>query len=202
MALYSKKLNIKKPNGIIQKANLYTDKADVGSNYLTFKDNGNTVYSILDVNGDVDFNVKYNNNLYKIKNANFTMPNYKVIPLNDHHYYDYFTAPNGVNVIFALFDWDANSEQSVEEHLKEKIKNNEGNYIKVTPNKTYGVYNNSKVAMDSGGFELSYGIGNFRKQINHGTVSNDPDYYTEYSSPVIIAWSNEINQRTTTNSAD
>ena len=65
MALYSKKLNIKKPNGIIQKANLYTDKADVGSNYLTFKDNGNTVYSILDVNGDVDFNVSYNSNLYK-----------------------------------------------------------------------------------------------------------------------------------------
>ena len=202
MGLYSKKLNIKKPNGIIQTANLYTDKADVGNNYLTFKDNGNTVYSILDVNGDVDFNVKYNNNLYKIKNANFTMPNYKVIPLNDHHYYDYFTSPNGVNVIFALFDWDADSEKSVEEHLKEKLKTNGGIYIKVTPNKTYGVYNNSKAALDSGGFELSYGIGNFRQQINHGTVFNDPDYYEESSSPVIIAWSNEINQRITTNSAD
>ena len=46
MGLYSKKLNIKKPNGVIQKANLYTDKAEVGSNYLTVKDGGNTVYSV------------------------------------------------------------------------------------------------------------------------------------------------------------
>jgi hypothetical protein len=30
MSLYGKKLHIKKPNGVIQKANLYTDKADVG----------------------------------------------------------------------------------------------------------------------------------------------------------------------------
>jgi hypothetical protein len=75
MGLYSKKLNIKKPNGIIQTANLYTDKADVGSNYLIFKDNGNTVYSILDINGDVDFNVNKSGNVFKV---NSTKTNFKV----------------------------------------------------------------------------------------------------------------------------
>lgn len=45
MALYSKKLNIKKTDGTIQSANLYTDKTDVGSNYLTFKV-GNAIRTI------------------------------------------------------------------------------------------------------------------------------------------------------------
>ena len=68
MSLYDKKLYIKKTDGTIQTANLYTDKTDVGDNYLTFKYNGNTVYAVLNTNGDIDFNVSYNHNLYKIKN--------------------------------------------------------------------------------------------------------------------------------------
>ena len=67
MSIYDKKLYIKKIDGTIQTANLYTDKNDVGDNYLTFKYNGNTVYSVLSNNGDIDFNVNYNHNLYKIK---------------------------------------------------------------------------------------------------------------------------------------
>ena len=67
MSIYDKKLYIKKTDGIIQTANLYTDKSDVGDNYLTFKYNGNTVYAVLNSNGDIDFNVSYNHNLYKIK---------------------------------------------------------------------------------------------------------------------------------------
>ena len=67
MSIYDKKLYIKKTDGIIQTANLYTDKNDVGDNYLTFKYNGNTVYAVLSNNGDIDFNVSYNHNLYKIK---------------------------------------------------------------------------------------------------------------------------------------
>ena len=67
MSIYDKKLYIKKTDGNIQTANLYTDKSDVGDDYLTFKDNGNTVYAVLNTNGDIDFNVSYNHNLYKIK---------------------------------------------------------------------------------------------------------------------------------------
>ena len=67
MSIYDKKLYIKKTNGNIQTANLYTDKNDVGDDYLTFKYNGNTVYVVLDTNGDIDCNVNYNHNLYKIK---------------------------------------------------------------------------------------------------------------------------------------
>ena len=67
MSLYDKKLYIKKTDGNIQTANLYTDKNDVGDNYLTFKYNSNTVYAVLSNNGDIDFNVSYNHNLYKIK---------------------------------------------------------------------------------------------------------------------------------------
>ena len=67
MSIYDKKLYIKKTDGNIQTANLYTDKSDVGDNYLTFKYNGNTVYAVLNSNGDIDFNVNYNHNLYKVK---------------------------------------------------------------------------------------------------------------------------------------
>ena len=67
MSIYDKKLYIKKTDGTIQTANLYTDKSDVGDDYLTFKYNGNTVYAVLNSNGDIDFNVSYNHNLYKIK---------------------------------------------------------------------------------------------------------------------------------------
>ena len=69
MSIYDKKLYIKKTDGNIQTANLYTDKSDVGDNYLTFKYNGNTVYAVLNTNGDIDFNVSYNHSLYKIKNT-------------------------------------------------------------------------------------------------------------------------------------
>ena len=67
MSIYDKKLYIKKADGNIQTANLYTDKNDVGNDYLTFKYNDNTVYAVLSNSGDIDFNVSYNHNLYKIK---------------------------------------------------------------------------------------------------------------------------------------
>ena len=77
MSLYSKKLHIKKPNGVIQIANLYTDKSDVGNNYLTLNDNNNIVYSVLDVNGDVDCKVNKNNISYKIKKETSNVPTTK-----------------------------------------------------------------------------------------------------------------------------
>ena len=73
MGLYGKKLHIKKQNGVVQIANLYTDKSDVGNNYLTFRDGSNTIYSILDVNGDIDCKISKNNVNYKIKKEN-TIP--------------------------------------------------------------------------------------------------------------------------------
>ena len=79
MSIYDKKLYIKKTDGNIQTANLYTDKSDVGNDYLTFKYNGNTVYAVLDTNGDIDFNVSYNHNLYKIKNT------FKIVWKTDEH---------------------------------------------------------------------------------------------------------------------
>lgn len=77
MSLYSKKLHIKKQNNQIQIANLYTDKSDVGNNYLTFKDGNNIIYSALDVNGDIDCKVNKNNISYKIKKESSNVPTAK-----------------------------------------------------------------------------------------------------------------------------
>ena len=202
MGLYGKKLHIKKPNGVVQTANLYTDKSDVGNNYLTFRDGGNTIYSVLDVNGDIDCKINKNNVNYKIRKENTIVPNYKVIITNKYSQ-SYFTIPNGVNIIFATFNWNTN-KQSAEKYLEEKLKTNDGYYIKVTPNKTYEVYNNrrvsSKLMEDS---EKDCVIGNFYQRIIHGIgVPVSDNYYEEYYLPVIIAWSSEINSHTINGSAD
>ena len=68
---------LKKPNGVIQTANLYTDKSDVGNNYLTLKDNNNIIYSVLDVNGDIDCKINKNNISYKIKKESSNVPTTK-----------------------------------------------------------------------------------------------------------------------------
>ena len=202
MGLYGKKLHIKKPNGVVQTANLYTDKSDVGNNYLTFRDGGNTIYSVLDVNGDIDCKINKNNVNYNIRKENTIVPNYKVIITNKYSQ-SYFTIPNGVNIIFATFNWNTN-KQSAEKYLEEKLKTNDGYYIKVTPNKTYEVYNNrrvsSKLMEDS---ETDCVIGNFYQRIIHGIgVPVSDNYYEEYYLPVIIAWSSEINSHATNGSAD
>ena len=77
MSLYNKKLYIKKSNNQIQIANLYTDKSDVGNNYLTLKDNNNIIYSVLDVNGDIDCKINKNNISYKIKKESSNVPTTK-----------------------------------------------------------------------------------------------------------------------------
>ena len=123
MSLYSKKLHIKKPNGVVQIANLYTDKSDVGNNYLTFRDGGNTVYSILDVNGDIDCKISKNNLNYKIRKENVinVIPTSKslITPFN-------FTVPNGITVL------KMNGDYSVEGKWTQ--------YIKVIPNRMYNFY--------------------------------------------------------------
>lgn len=115
MSLYNKKLHIKKPNGVVQTANLYTDKNDVGNNYLTFRDGGNTIYSVLDVNGDIDCKIRKNNINYKIKKEN-------VIILKTERKlttpFD-FTIPNGVTM------------------LQISIVGSIFKYVKVSPNTTY-----------------------------------------------------------------
>lgn len=129
------------------------------------------------------------------------MPNYIVIHMSA---YPTFTAPNGVNVIFAVFDWNTYLKQSAEEHLKERLKTNDGDYIKVTPNKRYLVYNSLKTSKESGNdWEEFYKIGNWYHETIQGYgVSNDPDSYEEYTFPIIIAWSSEINSHATNLSAD
>ena len=125
--LYAKKLYIKKANGIIQTANLYTDKNDVGANFLTLKNGNYTIYSMLDVNGDVDCKINKNNVNYKIKKE-------AVINIPDFHTYintpTTFTVPNGVKVIYLYSD--------------ETLYNNEwqriSSYVKVTPNKIYNIF--------------------------------------------------------------
>ena len=77
MSLYNKKLYIKKSNNQIQIANLYTDKSDVGNNYLTFRDGSNIIYSVLDVNGDIDCKINKNNISYKIKKESSNVPTTK-----------------------------------------------------------------------------------------------------------------------------
>ena len=120
MSLYSKKLHIKKPNGVVQTANLYTDKNDVGNNYLTFRDSSNTVFSILDVNGDIDCKISKNNINYKIRKENTVnvIPTSKSLrtPFN-------FTVPNGVTVLRVSND--------------SSIEGKWSRYIKVVPNRTY-----------------------------------------------------------------
>ena len=202
MGLYGKKLHIKKPNGVVQTANLYTDKSDVGNNYLTFRDGSNTIYSVLDVNGDIDCKINKNNVSYKIRKENMIVPNYKVIITNKYSQ-SYFTIPNGVNIIFATFNWNTN-KQSAEKYLEEKLKTNDGYYIKVTPNKTYEVYNNRRVSsklMENS--ETDCVIGNFYQRIIHGIgVHVSDNYYEEHYLPVIVAWSSEIISHATNLSAD
>ena len=72
MALYNKKLNIEKPNGVIQKANLYTDKADVGPDYLTVESGNDVVYAILAANGDIDCSVQVGESVKKVKTTKAT----------------------------------------------------------------------------------------------------------------------------------
>ena len=91
--------------------------------------------------------------------------------------------------------------------MKRELKENSNKnskYIKVTPNKTYRVYNTWDTSHENNGdYETDRGVGNFRETIigGHG-VPTDPDYYYREEYPIIIAWSNEINKHTTTNSAD
>ena len=96
MSIYDKKLYIKKTDGNIQTANLYTDKTDVGDNYLTFKYNGNTVYAVLNSNGDIDFNVSYNHNLYRIKSnvVIWKTDEYRMSKLYPSTYMDITELPN------------------------------------------------------------------------------------------------------------
>ena len=132
------------------------------------------------------------------------MPNYQIIQTSNRT--SYFTVPNGVNVIVAVFGWDNDSEKSAEEYLKEELKGNNVDYIKVTPNKTYVVYNTYIQASEGGSYESYFGIGKFHQEDivtgSGGSVSSDPDYYEKYYYPVIIAWSNEINAHATNGSAD
>ena len=97
MSIYDKKLYIKKTDGTIQTANLYTDKNDVGDNYLTFKYNGNTVYAVLSSNGDINFNVSYNHNLYKVKNTFEVIKKYKMYEIYHNIYRTMTSVPNDKN---------------------------------------------------------------------------------------------------------
>ena len=182
MALYSKKLCVKKPNGVIQKANLYTDKADVGRNYLTFKDSGNTVYSILDVNGDVDCKINKNGNIFKIKNAN-VITNPTKNSFGNINVCKQITIPNGISVVKAICIRRGISENTPSTFL----------YIKVTQNKTYNVCTNIHVEynMDNDSYYEFVDI-----SFNGKTISN---LHFIFDYPLLdfrIDWSNEINKQT------
>ena len=202
MSLYSKKLHIKKPNGVVQTANLYTDKSDVGNNYLTFRDGGNTVFSILDINGDIDCKISKNNINYKIKKENVVnvIPTRKLLMTNFN-----LTIPDGVTVLKMNGDYPNYNEWS--------------RYIKVVPNRTYSFLGKlSDFATDEGYNEKCYAIQDtvtsraaiisYLSVNDQGKVSayggeidvvlypiklNDFDGYV----PVCFEYSNEINKTTT-----
>ena len=205
MSLYSKKLHIKKPNGVVQTANLYTDKSDVGNNYLTFRDGGNTVYSILDVNGDIDCKINKNNINYKIKKENVV----NIIPTNKSLMTPFsFTVPNGVTVLKAM------------ESNKQNMSHwNWYRYIKVVPNRTYNFLGELiDYSTDEGNHKQSYAIQDTvtsKAIIIHYYSSNDqgntvfdggeitsPNYIGHLNTfnsnvPVYLEYSNEINKSPT-----
>lgn len=141
MSLYSKKLHIKKPNNQIQIANLYTDKNDVGSNYLTLNDNNNIVYVPLMNNGDIDCKVKKNNQIFKVNSFANIRQNGSV-PINfikrgahdniTEYYPQTFTVPDNVHVVNLYFKSIPVSSIGSNGHNRSINV-----YIKVTPNKTY-----------------------------------------------------------------
>ena len=187
MGLYNKKLHIKNQNGIIQTANLYTDKTDVGSNYLTFKDGSNTVYSILDVNGDVNCKVNKRGNVFKINNANII--NQIENSFGNINVCKQITIPSGISVVKANCIRSGISENTPFTFL----------YIKVTQNKTYNVCTN---------IHVEYNVDNDRDyefvdvSFNGKTIS-DLNFIFDY--PLLdfrINWSNEINKQTPQYSAD
>ena len=191
MALYSKKLYIKNQNGVIQTANLYTDKNDVGANYLTLKNGNDTIYSMLDVNGDVDCKISKNNVNYKLKKEN-------VINIPDFHTYintpTTFTVPNGVKVIYLY------SDEQVNDGGWRRISN----YVKVTPNKTYniffGYYCFPNFLIHTKEYCMQARFGNFYRAINPWRISfNDRD---KIASKIHIYASTAINNHAVDGSAD
>lgn len=205
MSLYNKKLHIKKPNGVVQTANLYTDKNDVGNNYLTFRDGGNTIYSVLDVNGDIDCKIRKNNVNYKIRKENVVniIPTSKLLvtPFN-------FTIPHGITV------------------LKIKEKQNLSpwswyKYIKVVSDRTYRFYGNqTQFAVDEGYGGQWYAIKDTVTSkfivVNCDDITDEqgrivgiggditiPTHYENLNNnfvsnvPVYFEYSNEINKTTT-----
>ena len=202
MSLYSKKLHIKKPNGVVQTANLYTDKSDVGNNYLTFRDGGNTIYSVLDVNGDIDCKISKNNVNYKIKKetVEIVIPTRKLLMTNFN-----LTIPDGVTVLKMNGDYPNYNEWS--------------RYIKVVPNRTYSFLGElSDFATDEGYNEKRYAIQDTvtsRAAIISYLSVNDQGKISSYGGeidvvlypiklnyfngyvPVCFEYSNEINKTTT-----
>ena len=191
MALYMKKLYIKKPNGVIQTANLYTDKSDIGTNYLTLKSGNDTIYSMLDINGDVDCKISKNNVSYKIKKEN-------VINIPDFHTYintpTTFTVPNGVKVIYLY------SDEQIYYYGWQRISN----YVKVTPNKTYniffGYYSYANILLHGKEYSMQTRFGNFYRAIN--PLGKSFDYMDKIASKIHIYASTAINNHVVDGSAD
>lgn len=191
MALYTKKLYIKKTDGVIQTANLYTDKNDVGNNYLTLKNGNDTIYSVLDVNGDVGCRINKNNISYKIKKEN-------TINIPDFHTYintpTTFTVPNGVKVIYLY------SDEQIDYYGWQRISN----YVKVTPNKTYnvffGFYWFGNWLIHTKEYFMQVRFGNFYRAIN--PFSNSFDDRSKTASKIHIYASTAINNHTVDGSAD
>lgn len=131
MSLYSKKLHIKKPNNQIQIANLYTDKNDVGSNYLTLNDNNNIVYVPLINNGDVDCKINKNNQIFKVNStANIRQNGSATINFTSNP--QTFTVPDNVHIV-NLYFLSAKHRGWVGQYIDKSINV----LIDVTPNKTY-----------------------------------------------------------------
>lgn len=141
MSLYSKKLHVKKPNNQIQIANLYTDKNDVGSNYLTLNDNNNIVYAPLMNNGDIDCKVNKNNQIFKVNSTAIRKDWFVKIKFikkdfiadTQRYYSQTFTVPDNVHVVSLYFYSCKTSHDIFGGGQNYSFSAN----IKVTPNKTY-----------------------------------------------------------------
>lgn len=202
MSLYSKKLHVKKLNNQIQIANLYTDKNDVGSNYLTLNDNNNIVYAPLMNNGDIDCKINKNNQIFKVNSTANRKDGITIIKFikrgtygdETQYYPQTFTVPDNVHVV-TLYFYSYKNGRSIFEGTNYSFSTN----IKVTPNKTYTCQYSTKKSISGD----KYMINNFKVTMQFSHLTFEAVYYDEqragnvfghYTDAFALSWyANEPN---------
>lgn len=186
MSLYNKKLHIKKPNNQIQIANLYTDKNDVGSNYLTLNDNNNIVYAPLMNNGDIDCKVNKNNQIFKVNStANIRQNGSATINFTSNP--QTFTVPDNVHVV-NLYFYSEKHRGWAGQYIDKTINV----FIRVTPNKTYTCqYIESADASNSSAISVTIYFASLKFMSYY---RNNSSLWNHYTNQFVLNWyANEPN---------